>query len=280
MKQRVISSLVGLAILFAVLVFFDTLVLNVAVSIVIVMQIFELLTAAGYHKTSASSLSAFAFGSLIPFFQTSAIANVLPVVCFCFALILVCALLKDHETLRVEQVAAIFFFTIAIAFSGSCFVFMRDVMGSTVGMYGIFVGLVGAWMSDTGAYFVGTSFGKRKLAPKISPKKTLEGAIGGVIISTVSQVAMALIYIQVMDIFFGLEVTIRFLPLILISPILSVLSVVGDLTFSIIKRQFNLKDFGNIMPGHGGALDRFDSLILIMPLVYILFRYLPLLEVL
>ena len=279
MKQRIISSVVGLAILFSVLAFFDTLVLNAAVSIVIVMQIFEILTAAGYQKNSASSLSALAFGALIPFFQTSAIVFVLPVVCFFFALVLVCILLKDHETLRVEQIGVIFFFTIAIAFSSNCFVFMRDVMGSTVGMYGIFVALAGAWMSDTGAFFVGIFWGKRKLAPKISPKKTLEGAIGGVIISMISQVIIALIYIQAAA-FFGIEVSVRFLPLILVSPILSVLSIVGDLTFSVIKRQFNLKDFGNIMPGHGGALDRFDSLVLILPFVYMLFRYMPLLEVL
>ena len=114
-----------------------------------------------------------------------------------------------------------------------------------------------AWVTDTSAYFSGYFFGKRKLIPEISPKKTVEGAIGGIIGTVIFTFCFA--------IFAGEENPFYFIPLAVIG---SVVSQLGDLFASAIKRRYNVKDYGNLIPGHGGVLDRFDSILFTAPLTY------------
>lgn len=114
-----------------------------------------------------------------------------------------------------------------------------------------------AWGSDTCAYFAGMFFGKHKLIPEISPKKTIEGAIGGVI----GTVIITLIFAK----YFQAENLLYFIPLAMIG---SIVSQIGDLFASAIKREFGIKDYGNLIPGHGGILDRFDSILFTAPLTY------------
>ena len=278
MKQRIISALFGLVILFAVFALFETIVLNAVVAAVIVLALHELFTAAGERHTSISYL-AMGFGATIPFFKTWMLERVLPAVCFLFAFVLLCALLRHHRDVKAERMGFIFCFTILIAFSTTCFVYLRDFFGLRIGFYAVLVTLVGAWMSDTGAYFFGLAFGRHKLAPEISPKKTVEGALGGILVALVSQGLVAFGYS-----FYCAKAGAAFsinLPLLLVcSPLISVVSIVGDLSASVMKRQFGIKDFGHIMPGHGGVLDRFDSVLLVIPFVYNLFLYLPLVSTL
>ena len=164
MKQRIISALFGLVILFAVFALFETIVLNAVVAAVIVLALHELFTAAGERHTSISYL-AMGFGATIPFFKTWMLERVLPAVCFLFAFVLLCALLRHHRDVKAERMGFIFCFTILIAFSTTCFVYLRDFFGLRIGFYAVLVTLVGAWMSDTGAYFFGLAFGRHKLAP-------------------------------------------------------------------------------------------------------------------
>nr|WP_308447266.1 phosphatidate cytidylyltransferase [Desulforamulus aquiferis] len=125
------------------------------------------------------------------------------------------------------------------------------------GWFWIILLLTATWASDTFAYFTGRAFGKHKLAPLLSPKKTIEGAVGGVLGSVL------LCYI------FSLSVqSFNTIPLILIGVLIGVASLLGDLMESAIKRQAGVKDSGQIIPGHGGFLDRFDSLLFTAPLVY------------
>ncbi|MBQ8015678.1 MAG: phosphatidate cytidylyltransferase, partial [Clostridia bacterium] len=123
-----------------------------------------------------------------------------------------------------------------------------------------------AWMKDTGAYFVGSKFGKRKLAPRISPKKSVEGAIGGVVINAFFCVVSFL----VCDKFFFHLDTLNVWMMLGGSVVLSVLGMCGDLSASVIKRNFGEKDFGNLFPGHGGVLDRIDSFLVTMPALYVI----------
>lgn len=116
-------------------------------------------------------------------------------------------------------------------------------------------------MTDTFALFTGMFIGKHKLCEKISPKKTIEGAIGGSLVGTIIP---TLFYI------FVINSDINILLVILITFILTVVGQIGDLLFSSIKRHFDVKDFSNLIPGHGGILDRFDSLLLVI-MVYLLF---------
>ncbi|MGI5872071.1 MAG: phosphatidate cytidylyltransferase, partial [Bacillota bacterium] len=112
------------------------------------------------------------------------------------------------------------------------------------------------WSCDTGAYFVGITCGRHKLAPKISPNKTIEGAVGGVLIGS----AVGTVYL--------LLVGFPVLPWAVLALMGSIISLLGDLFESLLKRGANLKDSGDFLPGHGGVLDRFDSMMFVAPLIY------------
>lgn len=277
MKQRVISSVIGLLILALVLALFDTIALNIAVAVIIAMSLNELFSAAGCHGLPMARL-AIIFGAVIPFLNVSFIGKMFPAICFAFAFILLCMMIKHYKVISSEKVGFILFFSIAIAFSLSCFIYLRDTMGMTVGIYAVLVAMGGAWLNDTGAYFVGIRFGKHKLAPEISPKKTIEGFWGGIVVSMLSQLLFALSYTYVCA-FYGVIIEINYVILAIVAPFIAFVSVIGDLSASAMKRQFGIKDFGNIMPGHGGAMDRFDSVFLTAVLVYNIFEFMPLITV-
>jgi phosphatidate cytidylyltransferase len=126
------------------------------------------------------------------------------------------------------------------------------------GLVYIFYSLFMIWATDSGAYFIGKALGKTKLWPEISPNKTVEGSIGGVVCA----VLVAVLFVIFSDINVGL------IALMGITVVLSVFGQIGDLVESAFKRHFNVKDSGNILPGHGGILDRFDSLLFVWPLLH------------
>lgn len=138
------------------------------------------------------------------------------------------------------------------------------------GRYLVYAPFVAAFMSDTTAYFVGRFLGKHKLAPIISPKKTVEGLLGGFGGAILSM----LLYCLILQFACGLQV--NYLYALLYGLIGSAAGVFGDLCFSAIKRQVGIKDYGNLIPGHGGVLDRFDSVIMVAPLFELLIILIPL----
>ena len=122
--------------------------------------------------------------------------------------------------------------------------------------------LIGTFMTDTGAYFVGVFFGKHKMAPRISPKKTWEGFVGGVVVSIISSFAFGFIFsICGHPLAYGVLDKEHWYLILTLSAVIPIASVLGDFVFSAAKRHFEIKDFGNIIPGHGGVLDRLDSAI-------------------
>lgn len=141
--------------------------------------------------------------------------------------------------------------------------------GNVHGRFYILIPFVLAFLSDTGAYFAGLKFGKHKLAPVISPKKTIEGVVGGVLGAIVGMI----IYCLVLQL--GFKFKVNYLYAVIYGILGSAAGVFGDLCFSVIKRQTGIKDYGNLFPGHGGILDRFDSMIVVAPLVEILMMLLP-----
>ena len=128
---------------------------------------------------------------------------------------------------------------------------------------------VSSWGSDTCAYAVGRLFGKRKLAPNLSPKKSIEGSIGGIVGSAL----MGVIFGLLMSNFTGKSENLIIIFAV-IGGLGSVISQIGDLAASGIKRNYDIKDYGNLIPGHGGILDRYDSIIITAPIVYFLSLYL------
>ncbi|MBQ9762463.1 MAG: phosphatidate cytidylyltransferase [Oscillospiraceae bacterium] len=137
------------------------------------------------------------------------------------------------------------------------------------GRYFILAPFVAAFMSDIGAYLVGCSIGKHKLCPVISPKKTVEGLVGGIVFAALGMLA----YGFILQHFFDLKVNFIYIAIYGLAG--SLCGVFGDLSFSVIKRQTGIKDYGKIFPGHGGILDRFDSVIVVAPLVEALLDIMP-----
>lgn len=140
------------------------------------------------------------------------------------------------------------------------------------GKFYILIPFVLAFLSDTGAYFAGCAFGKHKLAPIISPKKTVEGLVGGVLGAIAGMELFCLI------VHFGFRLEVNYLYAVIYGAIGSLAAVFGDLCFSAIKRQTGIKDYGNLIPGHGGILDRFDSMTLVAPLAEALLLLIPVVE--
>ena len=129
---------------------------------------------------------------------------------------------------------------------------------------------VAAWIADTAAYFVGRAFGKHKLCPLISPHKTVEGAIGGVFFAVLFFVLFCFGYSKLRS-----GVHISYLAATIDGAVCAVMGIVGDLMASVVKRQRGIKDFGHIMPGHGGVMDRFDSFLFVAPTLYLILQVLP-----
>ena len=118
------------------------------------------------------------------------------------------------------------------------------------------------WVNDTGAYLVGSRWGKTPLAPSISPKKTVEGSIGGLLLALLSAVILRLLLFP----------ELSWLHILLIAAVVAIFGTIGDLFESSLKRQAGVKDSGKLIPGHGGILDRIDSFLLAVPAVYLLLR--------
>ncbi len=124
--------------------------------------------------------------------------------------------------------------------------------------------LVGAFMSDTGAYFAGRALGRRKLCPAVSPNKTVEGSVGGFIGSVLGMIIWHLAVKH------AISMDIGWAPAVVLGLAGSALGQLGDLSFSVIKREYGIKDYGTIFPGHGGVLDRFDSVLFVSPAYYLI----------
>jgi phosphatidate cytidylyltransferase len=151
-----------------------------------------------------------------------------------------------------EDVAFSILGTIYVGLGFYYFIETRDA-GITYIFYSLFM----IWATDSGAYFIGKAMGKKKLWPEISPNKTVEGSIGGVICALIVAILFS----------FFTDIDASLLQLLVMTIVLSIFGQIGDLVESALKRHYNVKDSGNILPGHGGILDRFDSLLFVWPLL-------------
>lgn len=180
MKQRIITAGFGLLLFFAIMFFFDTIVLNIAISCVVLLAVFELLSATKIIKHKFLSAVCMIYGGLIPFMDLNLPKHTIAISVFAFLFVLFAILLKQHRTLTFSEVAAAFFISTVFPLSIETLLIIRNVTDTYRAMYYVILIFAFAWGSDAGAYFAGRFFGKKKLAPEISPKKTVEGAIGGV----------------------------------------------------------------------------------------------------
>ncbi len=286
MKVRIISGLVGIVILVGVLLCPYTIALAIAAAALSAVAVWELLYNTGYVKNLVQVIVGMlvsATGVMAMYFAKTAynaglfnpdteevrqwklVLMALPLV---YAFITLVIWLFNSKKMSLNRACYGLLMTAYPTLGFGCMVMLRET--SNCGIWLLALLFVIAFTSDTGAYFVGTFLGKHKMAPKISPKKSWEGFFGGWVISVLCAVGLFLLCWEVEGI-----VTQRslFYTLYLYIPtvfLLAPLSVVGDLFASLIKRRCGIKDYGNLMPGHGGVMDRFDSVLFIAPLLYLI----------
>lgn len=281
MLTRIISGAVGVAIMVVVFIFHDTIVLPVAVAAMIAVMLFELLRAVKLEKCLQVLLASEACGIAMPFIyehfyyreshkkiieKDGSVTLVAFAVTLCAAFIVFVTWLRKHKDIRYEQV---FFALAAMCLVPQAMTTMVriDRCSSRHGLFLLIMGLCGAWIADTGAYFTGVAFGKHKLCPEISPKKTIEGFVGGVLITGIVFAVSFGIYDSHRHIrdFGTAGIALAFV----LGVLCAVIGTIGDLSASMVKRQIGFKDYGKIMPGHGGLMDRFDSVVFVLPTFYV-----------
>lgn len=284
MVVRIVSAVIGIIILVGILMCPYTIVLAVAASVLSALAVWELLHNTGKVKSRVQTVVGMVFsaaGVMMMYFvrktltekylymdaevrQLLMILLALPIV---YGIVTAVLYIINRKNTTVNDACYGYLLTLYPTVGFGCMVMLREMFNH--GLWYLIVLLVIAWISDTGAYFVGTFLGKHKMAPKISPKKSWEGFFGGWILSVLCAVGVFILRFEIDNGYGdGLFYTLRFfLPVMVV---LAPLSVAGDLLASVIKRKCGVKDFGNIMPGHGGVMDRFDSVIFIAPILYVI----------
>lgn len=260
--KRILSGVIGLPIVALILIFGNIYVIDVVFSIVAAIAIHEYFNS---FKEECKPVKWLGYLSciLIAFIHVIPSEYLLTTLALSVAVMIATLFIQIVVTNMKTTIK-----DIMVTFFGICYItffliFIPLLHGMENGKYLIWFILIAAWGTDTCAYFVGSKFGKHKFS-KISPKKSIEGCIGG----TIGSVIIALIYTFAINKLAGLDIS--YIYIALIGELLSILSQIGDLSASSIKRTVGIKDFGNLIPGHGGMLDRIDSIIFIAPFAYFL----------
>ena len=271
LKPRLLTAAIGIPAV-VLLIFLSELwrpTLNIVVSGVTAVMIGEYLYGKGMLRNYPISVVCIAAAFLLTLLCATPFVY-LTLLVFMMAAFL--TLIIRHKKISYPDFCYAVFGTLLISFGMSAVTLVCSNEISVT--FGFFVVLMLPWMADAGGSFVGASMGKHKLCPEISPKKTVEGAIGGILFCMISAVGLGLIF----QLLVFSAVSVNFISLVMIGALDAVFSIVGDLSFSLIKRNLGIKDYGTIFPGHGGFLDRCDSIIFTAPIVLVINQYMPLLS--
>ncbi len=260
MKQRIITGLIGGAG-FLYLVWTGNLPYSLLILTMALVGYYEFVKMNQTKLLSLEALIGFLFvfnlvysaNQSLPYASQIELSALLLIVVFLYLFVIV---VKKNQV-DFDQVASLF---LGALYIGLGFSYMLETRFMEQGLELTLLVLFATWASDSGAYFTGRFFGKHKLWPEISPKKTIEGSIGGI--------TLAIIVSYIFNIY--AEITEHGLLIIWAAIIIAVVGQIGDLVESALKRKKNVKDSGMIIPGHGGVLDRFDSLIYVFPILHLL----------
>lgn len=267
MKTRIISAAVLVPVLIIILLAAPEIMAALVLGMLLAIAAYEMLYRTGlvtqirlvwYSAAMAFAISMWSYwGSARAYFMLMLIV---------FFGLMFMEMMLDHIKVHFETISMCFVAGVFIPYLLSALI---RILMLSYGRYVILIPFVVAFTSDAGAYFVGLKFGKHKLAPVVSPNKTIEGVLGGIAAAVVSM----LIYALILDI--PLKCNVSYGYAILYGLIGSIIGTYGDLCFSVVKRQTGIKDYGNLIPGHGGVLDRFDSMTLVAPLMEGLILLMP-----
>lgn len=283
--ERTASTII---IILALIVFLLLIIFDITPAVTLVLAAlaatatFEIVRAVG-TKSKLLFVIACAVSALMVIFEGFSVPLPSASVCYCiYALVLMSIMVFFNKDIKFTHCATAFFASVALPFAFLCFLRLNNMAdwfeGYThqEGIFFVGLGFACSWLTDSFAYLVGRKFGKHKMAPVISPKKSIEGAVGGVVCAA----ALNMLYLYLFIIgcrylydynLFG-ESKMHILFIIPISMALSCVSMVGDLAASVIKRNFGIKDYSQLLPGHGGIMDRFDSCVFVLPTLYCILK--------
>lgn len=260
MKTRILTAIVAICILLPVLIFSDTLIFPLALAILTLVALYEMASCIGLKKAWSLTLPAYLLALGLPFLirygtgidslRQYAFAAICVAILYFFSV-----LTFSHGKYKLSDVATWFMtaFYILLGFSSISVLRFLETAG---GKYVYLLVFIGAWVTDTFAYFCGMLLGrggKHKLIPDVSPKKTWEGSIGGTVFCMIAMVIFGAIINSISNF------QANYILLVIAGLLIAVVSQIGDLCMSVIKRTYGIKDYGKLFPGHGGVLDRFDS---------------------
>lgn len=273
MKTRIITAIVAILVLLPILLFADYPILPIALSIVSVIAVFELLRCIGLHRSWAISVPLYLVAAAMPicvrwmtsaYLEKTVLAAVISVLLYLFGV-----LLFSHGKYKLADISVCFTTVLYVLIGFNSIGYVHDSVAG--GEYIYLIAFIGAWITDIFAYFCGMLFGrggKHKLIPDVSPKKTVEGSIGGIVFCVISMVLYGLIISQIEPL---LEANV--IVFAVAGFLISIVSQIGDLIMSFIKRTYGIKDYGKLFPGHGGMLDRFDSVIAVATVLLVITRF-------
>lgn len=270
---RLITSFLILAI-FAVMVvasFFNG-VFELTVSLLSMMCIYEAVNAIGFSKCKRFLAPCLVYAFLVPlsFLLTDHINKspyyLIIILTFIYMISFILLSMLNYSKIKFNDAATIMFVSLVITCFLSNIILLRRIERHGL-FYMLLVIVCFSWATDVFAYLTGMCFGKHRFAPNISPKKTIEGSLGGMAASVAVTFTALLIYKNVTGTNFNAPIAFLY------ALICSFVGQIGDLAFSYIKRSYGIKDFGNLLPGHGGVLDRLDSLIFLSPFFYMLITF-------
>lgn len=254
MIKRVITGACIIAALIPIIIFSNTWAFPCIIALISLLSVYELAHCMGLHKKIAITAPLYIFGAAFPFLlrvfdDTLQLASIAVIAIIFYVAYLFCCVILSHGKIAYPEICTLCLTGLYILFALNMLIYIRDYNG-----YVAFLILVGSWVTDACAYFTGRLFGKHKLAPDVSPKKTIEGSIGGTVLCAAA-FALTGFIVSLID----KGVTPNYAFLVISGLIIAVISQAGDLIMSVIKRHYGIKDFGNLFPGHGGMLDRMDS---------------------
>ena len=262
MKQRIITAAIGICIILPCIIFSNTIIFDIFIALCCAIATFEIINCTRKIGNSALTIPSLLLAFVIPFLvrrfeiDYTKLILVFSVIYFIYVISLS---LFSKGKFKITDATIIVCMVIYMLVGFTSLIYIRDVVraddGTNVGIYYLLAALLSAWIPDSGAYFVGIKYGKTKLIPDVSPKKTVEGLLGGI----ATNVLVFIIYSIVINTIFNVK--LNAILLILLSILLTLVSVIGDLLASLVKRYYNIKDYGNLLPGHGGIMDRFDSVL-------------------
>ena len=268
MKKRILAAAVLVPMLLLLTLVAPEWVAAVVMGILLSIGTYEMLYKTGLIRRTRLILYAMVMAFAVTMWSYfDAIQAYLMLLLLIFTALLFVDMMMGHVKVRLEMLGLCFLGGFFVPYLLSALI---RILTMGIGRYVILIPFAIAFMSDAGAYFVGLKFGKHKLAPVVSPNKTIEGALGGVVTAMVSM----LIYALILDLIPG-GFIVNYAMALLSGLIGSLAGMIGDLCFCVIKRQTGIKDYGNLIPGHGGVLDRFDSLMMVAPLMEALLLLAP-----